>query len=146
MAYCNYMLHENIHCYLTTLLSCKKKVVMLLAKNLCCKKACPRIKITVTITCERLISDLYRHPKVSLTTHNRESAIIITLSYRAGRCSPVCPVLAGPLIVKIFFVVCFSSQVILYTNILCCLYLQCNVQFIFHANRENVPKISYLGI
>jgi len=45
---------------------------------------------------------------------------------------------------KIFF--CFSSQVILYTDILCCLYLECNVLYIFHANSENVPKIAYLGI
>ena len=40
----------------------------------------------------------------------------------------------------------FSSQVILYTDILYCLYLECNVRYIFHANSENVPKLAYLGI
>ena len=71
--------------------------------------------------------------------------------HRAGGSGLVCPVLAGPLIVKklfFFFFVLFSSQVILYiaTEILCCLYLECKVQYIYHANSENVLKIAYLGI
>jgi len=59
---------------------------------------------------------------------------------------PVAPVLAGPSIVKKVFVFVFKVKVILYTDILCCLYLECNVQYILHANSENVPKIAYLGI
>ena len=62
--------------------------------------------------------------------------------YRDGGSGPVAPAMAGPLIVKkIFF-----FQVILYTDIMCCLYFECNVQYIFYAKSENVPKIAYLGI
>ena len=41
-----------------------------------------------------------------------------------------------------FVLLVFFFQVILYADILCCLFLDCNVQYIFHANSENVAKIA----
>jgi len=65
--------------------------------------------------------------------------------HKAGGSGRVAWALAGPLIARIIVKKEKKFKVILYADILCCFCLKCNVQYMFHANSENVPKIAYLG-